>query len=260
MSFQHGGGVLTISIDLEFDVQDRLHVRQSEMATLVSRSLSVLRALKLPATWAVADPVHSAATDEILASNTKHEIAVLGDETWVGASAGRMRFAHELSRRVESARAAGYAVSTLALRGVQLEDHSDLLVKQRISAVRQAGIDLRNQTQLVRPQSVRFGVWNVSGSHGIPQTGRRWIGSGLISLRHAVNQSIRQNRVVHLVIDGPAVVDDNLRALRTLERFLSYAKRQQDRGLLKVATIQQLVSRFSQPRIKPARSVLRNAA
>ena len=143
--FAPDGGSLVISIDLELAPRQRMRLDdQRRLASTTDSLIEALRDCRLAATWAVADPAVSAATEVIRAAaennnaenDNAHDIAVLGDHTWIGPQAGRTRFARELSRRVLRAQVAGIGVSTLGVRDAVLSDHLDLLVQHGIPAVR----------------------------------------------------------------------------------------------------------------------------
>src|ERR1700678_731444 len=87
MSIALSRGILTVSIDLELDP---LHCRPRQQLSLDrvgTQLLELLARYRIPATWAVADPAVSAATEKLSASGQGHEIAVLGDQAWVGSDA-----------------------------------------------------------------------------------------------------------------------------------------------------------------------------
>jgi hypothetical protein len=115
-----GMGTLVLSVDLEPELKQR-RGDQPERLDLVRRELLELTcASALPATWAVADPVHSVATESIRAASAGHEIAVLGEPAWLGPGCGRGRLERELARRFDGARKAGIPTTTLALRRLAL--------------------------------------------------------------------------------------------------------------------------------------------
>src|SRR5262245_64047464 len=109
-------GTLVLSIDLELDPVRHERLLERQLDLVRSELVALTKAAAIPATWAVADPVLSAATDSILAANCGHEIAVLGDQAWLGPGCGRERLARELARRFSAPRKAGIPVSTLAVR------------------------------------------------------------------------------------------------------------------------------------------------
>src|ERR1044071_511305 len=109
---QYHVGHLLITIQLDSAATGRQLERHQELAGVTRRLISLADSERLPVTWAVSDPAHSAATSLILRSAVEHEMAILGDATWVGATAGRTRFARELVRRLAQARATGLEVTS----------------------------------------------------------------------------------------------------------------------------------------------------
>ena len=256
------GGVLVLSIDLEADRHEREFVRQQQLQNVAGQLVELLARYDLPATWAIADPAISTVTGRILKSNPDHEIAVLGDPTWLGSVAGRGPFARQLARRVAGARAAGLQISTLVSCGVEVNDHLDLLVKHGITAVRGDVAPARHSARLRPPRAIRFGVWDVPAGCCLPGPSRLFSsGGGTRAARHVIRQAISQTAIAHLAIDGANLDRRQSSALRALEYVLRHAARLQRQGALSIETLSSTAARLSRPRFaSPARSILRAAA
>lgn len=251
-------GQLVVSIDLELENLSHSLAKQKSLDALTSQLVAELGARQMPATFAVADPVLSAATDTITQSAGGHELAVLADATWAGPGAGRERFARELARRFDSARAAGLNVSTLALRHLEMEEHFDLLPKNAISAVRTDPVSRRGL--LLPPQVLRFGVWQLTASLRLPQSARWWLGGSESAARGLLKQAVKQGHIVHLLIDAPQLLENEGASLRSLQRTLNLAAKLRDAGELEIATLQSVTANLSRPRHAAAlRSILRAA-
>src|SRR3954463_15433317 len=110
---QYHVGHLLITVQLDSAATGRQLERHQELAGVTRRLISLADAERPPITWAVSDPAPSAATSLLLQSAVEHEMALLGNVSWVGATAGRTRFARELVRRIMQARAAGLDVTSL---------------------------------------------------------------------------------------------------------------------------------------------------
>jgi hypothetical protein len=214
----------------------------------------------------VADPAISAATDQLLADDLGHEIAVLGDPTWVGKEAGRMRFGRELARRVGRARSAGISISTLALRGAELVDHLDLVVKQEISVVRSDYRDLstgwlaRPITQA--PAPLRFGLWEVPPSMQLPtDNGFQLWNSSSRRARKGIDRAILDRGIFHLQIDALSFAERGDSAERTLDQILRHATIRAAENALEIASLKAVANRLAGERTAaPARSILNPAA
>jgi hypothetical protein len=258
-------GILTISIDVELDVERRGLDQQRSLEVVTRELVELLADHHAGATWGVADPAVSAATDRLMSAETPHEIAILGDRAWVGRQAGRSRFARELARRVTGARAAGLEISTLLLRDVELDDHLDLLIKQGITAVasQQASPGKswfagRSNTPL---SSLRFGLWNFRTAAVLPGQ-QRWF--PLRSARGAmrsVDAAVANCEVCHLAINALAVATQGRSAIRAIERVLRQAEKRCQQGVLVIDTLAATADELSGGRQStPARSILRPAA
>lgn len=261
MAEKRDGAVLVVTIDLEMDLEQQARTDSRRLDAVAARLADLCDAHQIPATWGVADPALSAATETIIARGVAHEIAVLGDAAWVGIGAGRTRFARELARRVDGARTSGLSVSTLMLRNVELTESFDLLVKHEISAVRGA-IGHRGPTRIAQPQMLRFGVWEVSPSIELP--GRsRWFpgGGGRFAARRVIQQAIGGVSVAQLIIDGPRLAAVGEAGVAAIQNVLRFAAMKQQQGVLNIETLGSLAKKLSQPReASPVRSILRSAA
>jgi hypothetical protein len=255
-------GVLAVSIDLELDVERRSGDQQQSLETAGRQLVDLLGKYRMPATWAVADPALSAATERILTSSTAHEIAILGDRTWVGREADRPRFARELTRRATRGRTAGLAISTLLLRGTELVDHLDLVVKQGITVVARSEAPQSGRLRQPRQEvvSLRFGLWQLPTQLSLParRDWRIWQ-SPAGRAKAMLADAVAQRAVVHLSISGLAAA--NRSVLVQLERVLIEAAAWRETGQLAIETFAATARRLAGPRqAKSARSILQPAA
>ena len=256
-------GVLTVSVDLELDVQRRGGDQPKSLEIAAGKLVDLVGRYRMPATWAVADPAVSAATERILTSNSAHEIAILGDRTWVGREADRPRFARELTRRATRGRTAGLAISTLLLRGTELDNHLDLAVKQGITAVARTECPPvarwgRQPRQEVF--SLRFGLWRLPTQLSLPaQRDRRIWQSPAGRASALLAAAVAQGAVVHLSISGLAA--DNRSVVGQFERILVEAATWREKGQLAIETVAATAQRLAGPRqAKSSRSILQPAA
>lgn len=266
MSFVLPAGVLAVSIDLELDPLRRIADQQHGLEAMTNRLITLFDLYQLPATWAVADPAVSAATDRLTVSGSTHEIAVLGDHSWVGAEAGRSRFAKELHRRVQRARATGLPLTTLVTRDAYPDDHADLLVKQGMTAVlgpiERGKSTLWPQAKVTLPRSLKFGLWEISGTQRLPVESRSWLGgSGYLAAKRGIDRAAADCAVYHVVIDALQLARSGVSGLRVVEKFVRYAVRRREQRKIITETLASLARRLSGVRQStPARSILRPAA
>ena len=260
MSSGAGQGTLVLSIDLELDLEHHGKTSQRRLDEIRSRLVSLTRTHDIPATWAVADPTLSAASESILAAGCGHEIAVLGDQAWLGPGCGRERLARELTRRFSAPRKTGISVTTLALRNVQQVVDLDLLLAHGVTALCGPPIEQRSTIKKLPQPPIRFGLWQPPTAWKIaPQV--RWWSSQTWRLRHEIKRAIRRKSLLHLRLEALRLVDTSDRALDVIEALFRYVAAKRDTGRLVVRTVASLASEaLSHRTATPSRSVLRPAA
>jgi len=261
MSQSTNRATLVVAIDLEWGIPQRHRADATRLDSVTAQLVALLGRYRIPATWAVADPARSAATDVVQGASSQHEIAVLGDPTWVGRGAGRARFARELARRVEGGRAADIAIDTLALRSAALEQELelDLAIKHGLSVLSTVVGD-STPSAVQRPQYVRFGLWQLPVTATLTNSGSWLRASGGQLARRAIQKAIVNGSVVQALIDGPSLVVAGRRGLSPIERTLRLAARLRDRGVLAITTLGQLGRSLAhRPKSAPAHSILRAA-
>jgi len=231
---------------------------QHELGSLARRLIGLMDSHRLPTTWAVSDPAHSAATALILRSAVEHELAILGDSYWLGPAAGRTRFARELARRVLQARTAGLHVASLVPRVATIEQQIDLVVKQRISAICGVAVPQPSR-QLPSPRALHYGVWEFPVSRNLPVTST-WLSRGGWATWRRIRCAAREAATFHVLIDAPAISQEGRRAEKTIAWLMRRVAELRDRGLVDVQTLRTAASRLaSVPAPAPQQSILRAA-
>jgi len=260
MSSGDGLGTLILSIDFELDLDHQVPEMQRRLDAVRGELIDLTRSLRTPATWAVADPVLSAATEPILAAGCGHEIAVLGEPAWLGPGCGRMRLSRELTRRFDSARRAGLQVSTLALRNVEHVVELDLLLEHGVSALRGPTVDTFASAQRLASPPIRFGLWQPPVARKMPPPASWWLPATWL-IRREIKRAIRRKSLVHFEIDAPRMVTAPEAALALVSAALRYAAAKRDAGQLAIRTIGELaVEALAQRSAAPTHSIMRPAA
>jgi hypothetical protein len=232
----------------------------AELANVTGQLIELMDQYHLPATWAVNDPAHSAATSRILRSSVPHEVAILGDANWLGPSAGRTRFARELSRRVAHARAAGLRVQSLVPRVAAVGRNVDLIVKHDITAIAGEGTSTSGPPNCSSPRSVHYGVWEIPFTSTLPNRSS-WFFSGGRATWRRVRAAAKDAAIFNLLIDAPLLCDEGRAALKTIAWLMDRVATLRDRGRVQVETLQTTAARLSAvPAIKPQKSILHRAA
>jgi hypothetical protein len=255
-----GGGLVIISIDLELDIDRPDQSGEQRLDEVRSRLIALTARHGVPATWAVADPLLSAASDQVVAAGVGHELAVLGDRTWIGYGAGRTRLARELARRFDGPRKTGIPVTTLALRNVEQVLDLDLLLDHGVTAVRGPAVDSASLARKLAPPPIRFGIWQAPIAWRIPPHAGWWISSGW-RIRREIERNISRSGLLHLTIDAPRLIEAGAEGLAAIDRALHYIAAQRASGRLGTTTLGKLAARSLQGRSAvPTRSILRPAA
>jgi hypothetical protein len=193
-------------------------------------------------------------------SAVAHEFAILGDATWVGTTAGRTRFARELSRRVSQSRAAGLTVRTLVPRDASIEHNIDLIVKQQITAIAGTHAQSPAARPIATPRALHYGVWELPIAGKMPARSG-WLSSGGWAIWRRIRQAARDAATFHLVIDAPEICDEGRGAEKTVAWLMRRVATLRDRGLVRVETLGAAAARLSDvPAVKPQTSILRRVA
>src|SRR3954468_6605957 len=255
---QHHVGQFLLTIKLDSVETGRSIERHHGIADVATRLIAMADSQRLPVTWAVSDPAHSAATSLIMRSAVQHELAILGDANWVGPTAGRTRFARELARRLTQARNTGLEITSVVPHVASVETHIDLIVKQNITAI--AGVEpAMVSRRSTAPQALHYGVWELPLSERLPLQTKRWFGNKWAFWKQ-LRRLAREAGTFHLMIDAPALAAGG----RSSEAFVTaLAKRialRRDRGIVRVETLRTTAARLADvPVGRPQRSILQAA-
>ena len=254
------GGTWILSIDLELDLDQ--HGRQPadrQLDAARNHLVKLTQELELPATWAVADPLFSAATESILSAGVGHEIAVRGERSWLGTGCGRSRLARELERRFVIPRKFGIPVTTLALRNLEQVGDRDLLVEHGITAICPPPLD-RPELAAKAVQPIRFGIWQPTPAWRIPPQRAWWQPAGWL-IRRQMLRAVKEQSLLHLRLDMPRLVAVGDRALSVAASLLSYVAAKREAGDVAVSTICELAREaLARREGLPSRSILKPAA
>jgi len=260
MSGGQEAGTLILSIDLELDLDHHDEGQAGRLDAVRTQLIELTREFGLCATWAVADPLLSVATEPILAANCGHEIAVLGDQAWIGPGCGRVRLRRELARRFTSARKAGIPVSTLALRNTDQVLDLDLLLEHGVTALRGPAGDSSSTSRKAGPSPIRFGLWQPPVAQRLGARSGWWLPATWL-LRREIKRVIRRCGTLHLHLDAPTLVAAPEPTLRITAKVMRYLAAKRNAGKLAIRTIGEMAREALDERAgNPSRSILRPAA
>lgn len=255
-------GSLVISVDLQpSEVVTQLEVVRKMNETGV-RVIALFEQLRVPATWGVAEPAESSFVSQLKSSCEDHEIALLGEPSWVGKDAGRGPFARELARRLAQASAYGMQTTSILPRGVLVDDHLDLIMKHGITAVRGL-VDVKGRSSKpAMPHPLHFGLWELPAALSLPGESTWLPGGGRGRKAHkGISHAAKQGDVHHLVIDIPAIAQMGPAAERVLAGVLRKAVKLRDDGKLEILTLCEVARALAAKTAeKPHRNILRPTA
>jgi hypothetical protein len=255
----HHVGHLNITVQLDSTAESHSVVRHQEIAEVARQLIATMDVDRIPTTWAVSDPTHSAATSLIIKSAVNHELAILGDSNWVGPTAGRTRFARELVRRLTQARAAGLEITSLVPCVASIRSNVDLVVKQQITAVVGLAQTIAVQKSSA-PHALHYGVWELPVSATLPMKAG-WFTSGKRTLSRRIQRTVVETGSFHLVIDATAIAAASGQEASVARWIIRRIATLRDRGLLQVETLRTTANRLSDvPATIPQRSILRGVA
>lgn len=250
-------GIVLVSIDLELDLSRSSPAWQSRLAAATEALISLCEAHGVRATWGVADPAHSAATEEILAADGGHEIAILADPQWAGSAAGRLWFHRELSRRCQAALRSGVAVSSLVLRSLTSTGHDDLLARHGITALR----DARPRPAVELTHRAPWQVVQLPVTCQLLRTDPWWPWlDPEAEVARQLRRAAADGGYVHLSLDASDLLEDLTESLGSADRILESLARLQAAGDISLRTMSELAAERSQrAAARPARSILHAA-
>ncbi|WP_254508282.1 hypothetical protein [Anatilimnocola floriformis] len=230
---------LTISIDLELEIGQATASQLDWLDDLTPELVALLDSHKIAATWAVADPARSAATDSILSSDLPHEMAVLGDRTWLGWGAGGSRANRELARRISGAAARQISIRTLVLHnessfanGLQLSELGIRTVRQPIGHEVLRPVSLMG---LAKGLAVAEQVQRLT----LPKWWSWWEGESQLTARCRQRTLLPERATRHLGLDAQQLCSAGPRGLQRLANLLEELCELRSRRQVQLLTLQQ---------------------
>jgi len=245
-------GSLTLSIDLELEIGRASKSQLRWLDELTPELVGLLDSHAIAATWAVADPARSAATEAVLASSQPHELAVLGDRSWLGWGAGGCRANRELSRRITGAAARQITVRTLVLRNESSFANGLPLSELGIRAIRQP-----IGYEVLRPVSIAglppgLQVAEQVQRLALPTWWSWWDWQSQLAAQCRRTSLFPGAAVYHLGIDAQQLCDAGPRGLHRLDQLLEELNRLRDCHGLALQTLRQWSDRRGLPTRKAA--------
>jgi len=262
--------ILVVSVDVELTRMNAAEATQLDSISLVdhrSRIASLQQLVQMfqqaevPATWGFSNPVNSQVVPELVGETGMHEVALLGDASWISLEKGRRGFCQQLVQRLADARQAGCELSTLALYDGAVQEDFDLLAKHQISMVRQVRKRQRTGKDSPRHRTLRYGLWEAPQATMVSPLTKGWIGQSKRIVNKVIRRTIRQGGMGHLALDMTAGQYDSARGRKFVAQVLETLNQHRRSDQLEVCTLRDVAARW-QPAQQhvTARSLLRVAA
>jgi len=168
-----------------------------------------------------------------------HEAAILTDNNWCSNQISRKAFSEELSRRCERLNAVGVRVSTVAIDNGLPADSLDILVKQRISLVRDLNDSTSSAVRGLQPysdESKRYGIWKLPAPYTLTELTQRNVRT-VVARRQMVKQLHRGN-CVHVNMRLSQLMDAAgwKRAIQLIDQL----SQMRDRGRIQISPVNSL--------------------
>ena len=214
----------------------------------------LLEKRKIPATWRLARPAAAGETPWMLGIRVRHEIALLLEDNWAGPSASRSAFTRELAWRLNSAKASGIEVSTIAARNELASHRLEIVARQQAQVVCD---DSAATGRPVRLAPLRFGLSRAPVSVSLPRQRALFAASALRLCRKVIDQAVKRQQIAHVLIDS-AVVGEDAGQFALVDQVFAHAARLYDQRQLTIDTPRVLALKGKQ-KSAPAKSIMRAA-
>ena len=262
--------LLVISIDVDLKRVISVDAGQPDRISLadhharvesLQQLLQLFQQARLPATWGFSDPANSRFVPELVDGSDVHEVALLGDTSWISQEAGRKGLCQHLVQRVSAVRQLGCEVSTLAIYDGDLADDYDLLAKHQISIVRNSASKQRSRNRSQRHRSLRYGLWEAPPAVHVSPAAPLWAWQPSMVINRVLRRTIRYGGVGHLVLDMTASQYATSKEMNFVRRVLKTVSGYQRSGILQVCTLRELAAQWRPPQQRvTAQSLLKIAA
>jgi hypothetical protein len=256
------GPSVSVSVDLDSLMHGAVTPSPNVLESVVQSLVDLLGEARMTATWFAREPAVSDSVHQVLDFDCNHEAAIVMAGDWSGHEQGRIRFATELLRRKRAAEQAGLRVTTIAApQGVPPENF-ELLVRHGISAVRSDDLSANGckiRTASRGMASLRYGLWQIGGV--VKMSAGGWFGGHFSAKRicRAIDGTITNRSVLHLVIDVPRLATEGRTALNGFSKVVRHITQCQSAGL-RAGSVAETISRLTAPKAaRSAHSVLRAA-
>lgn len=254
-------GYFQFCVDLGLPANQTALAQHREMNLLVEQIAGTFARHNVTATWATTQSVNSPAANIIQAADDRHEIALLGDNSWLSSSIRREEIINHFTENMRHAAEVGKPLKTLVLRDPAPESLYVIFKKRGIDNLRTVSTQGFSRHSQRDPGLRINGMWVTEATGVFPACGRV-LGRFDIGYRgkQILNRSRSKGATEHLSIVAAEMMANPTASLRALDRILNYAAKFAAQGSVCLETMDQTTNRWEPRNAKPQRSVLRPAA
>lgn len=254
-------GHFQFCVDLGLPADQTALAQHREMSLLAEQLVGTFARHEIAATWATTQSVESPVVDAIRFADANHEIALLGDQSWLSESIRRDKIVSHFAENMKHAAEIGKPLTTLVLRDAAPESLYVVFKKRGINTLRPIVKKGATRDSQRDPALKINGMWLAPATAVFPARGSL-LGRFDIGFRgkQVLNRARLKKTSEQLTIVASEMMESPTAALRSLDRILSYASRFRDQQSVVIETLEKATLRWHPRRIAPQRSVLRPAA
>lgn len=254
-------GNFQFCIDTGLPAHQTALAQHREMNLLIEQLAGTFARHDVVATWAMTQSVNSPLAEIIHSADERHELALLGDNSWLSESIRREEVIHHFSENMRHAADVGKPINTLVLRDEASETLFPVFKKRGINTLRPVVPTEFSRASQREPAQRNNDMW-VSASTAVFPARGRFLGRMDVGFRgkQILNRARQKKTTEQLTIVAARMMENPTATLRSMDRILRFAAKFAKHGTLNVETIRQASHRWSPVRNAPQRSVLRPAA
>lgn len=254
-------GNFQFCIDTGLPAHQTAIAQHREMNLLIEQLAGTFARHDVVATWAIAQSVNSPIADIIHAADERHELALLGDGSWLSESIRREEIVQHFAENMRHAADVGKPLRTLVLRAEASESLLPIFKKRGINTLRPMATTEFSRSPQREPALRNNDMWVSESTAVFPARGRL-LGRMDIGFRgkQILNRARHKKTTEQLNVVAANMLENPTAALRSLDRVLRFAAKFADHNALNLETLQEASTRWSPVRSVPQRSVLRPAA
>ncbi len=256
-------GYFQFCVDLGLTADQTAISQHRELCEMTQQLLSLFDEHQIPVTWASPLSMVAHVVEMMQISKTPHELAILGDASWLEDGQRRAVVIESIEDFVELARQNHQVVNSIVLRDSRGTMHHEIFAKHGLSIVRTPVEDGVATHASRDPVTSRNGCWNVAANAVFPSAGAL-LGRFDIGFRakQILRRSLKRKAAEHLSISAAAMVAQP-KSVQALTRIVQHVVRLSNAKSIQCETLRQAVVRWQPAQAvnsKSQHSVLRPAA